>query len=92
MNFDEIIDRKPTNSVKWSIYGVDVLPLWVADMDFRCPQPVMDALKARVEHGIFGYDLPPRELTSVVVKRMKQLRSRMRHRVQPGFTSMLQAG
>lgn len=73
MNFDEIIDRKPTNSVKWSIYGEDVLPLWVADMDFQCPQPVIKALKARVDHGIFGYDLPPRELAPVVVERMKQL-------------------
>jgi len=56
MNFDEIIDRKPTDSLKWLIYGEDVLPLWVADMDFRCPQPVMDALKTRVDHGI---SVPP---------------------------------
>lgn len=73
MTFDEIIDRTHTDSLKWSIYGKDILPLWVADMDFRCPEPVMDALKARVDHGIFGYDLPPRELTGVIVERMKQL-------------------
>ena len=61
--FDEIIDRTNTLSIKWafpnSALPDDItrapLPLWVADMDFRCPQPVLDALGKAVEHGIFGY-------------------------------------
>ena len=55
-NFDEIILRRGTNSYKWDSSGdADVLPMWVADMDFRTAPPVMEALKKRVEHGIFGY-------------------------------------
>ena len=55
-NFDELIDRRGTNSYKWdSAPGGDVLPMWVADMDFRTAPPVVDALRRRVEHGVFGY-------------------------------------
>lgn len=59
-NFDELIDRKNTNSLKYDFAvergrPADVLPLWVADMDFRAPQPVLDALLKAVNHGIFGY-------------------------------------
>ena len=60
INFDEIIDRKNTSCLKHDFavergYPADILPFWVADMDFRAPAPVIDALKARAEHGIFGY-------------------------------------
>lgn len=59
-DFDELIDRKNTNSLKFDFAvergrPADVLPLWVADMDFRAPAPVLDALRKAVEHGIFGY-------------------------------------
>lgn len=59
-NFDEVIDRKNTNSLKYDFAvergrPADVLPLWVADMDFRAPKPVLDALHRAVDHGIFGY-------------------------------------
>ena len=55
-DFDTVIDRRDTDSVKWDRYGErDVLPLWVADMDFAAPPPVLRALQQRVEHGIFGY-------------------------------------
>ena len=55
-NFDEIIPRRGTNSYKWdSSADADVLPMWVADMDFRTAPPVVEALKKRVEHGVFGY-------------------------------------
>jgi cystathionine beta-lyase len=55
-NFDEIIDRKQSHCEKWDRYkGQDVIPMWVADMDFRSPQCIIDALHVRVEHGIFGY-------------------------------------
>lgn len=59
-NFDEVIDRKNTNSVKHDFHGRnrmpdDAIPLWVADMDFRTPAPVIKALVKSGEHGIFGY-------------------------------------
>ena len=58
--FDAVIDRKNTNSLKYDFAvergrPADVLPLWVADMDFRAPQPVLEALHRAVDHGIFGY-------------------------------------
>ncbi len=62
MNFDEIIDRRGTRSVKWdameAVYGVspeDGIPMWVADMDFRPPTCVQQALGAMLDHGIYGY-------------------------------------
>ena len=54
-NFDEIIDRRSTESGKWNYFEEDVLPLWVADMDFVSPEPVIQALRDRVDHRIFGY-------------------------------------
>lgn len=55
-NFDEIIDRRGTNSVKWDeASGGDVLPMWVADMDFRTAPAVREAVERRARHGIFGY-------------------------------------
>ena len=59
-NFDELIPRRGTNSVKWdSAADADVLPLWVADMDFRTAPAITEALARRVEHGIFGYTRVP---------------------------------
>ena len=60
INFDEIIDRRNTSCLKYDFaaergYPKDILPFWVADMDFRAPAPVIDALKTRADHGIFGY-------------------------------------
>ena len=55
-NFDEIIPRRGTNSYKWDSAGdADLLRMWLADMDFRTAPPVVEALRKRVEHGIFGY-------------------------------------
>ncbi|MBP3228405.1 MAG: pyridoxal phosphate-dependent aminotransferase [Bacteroidaceae bacterium] len=54
-NFDEMTHRRGTDCAKWDETAEEVIPLWVADMDFRAPQPVIDALRRRVEHGIFGY-------------------------------------
>ena len=54
-DFDRPIDRRRTDSSKWQKYGPDVLPLWVADMDFQSPEPVIRALRERVEHGVYGY-------------------------------------
>src|SRR4029453_696089 len=54
-DFDRLIDRRRSDSSKWQKYGPDVLPLWVADMDFQSPEPVIRALRERVEHGVYGY-------------------------------------
>ncbi len=59
-DFDTVIDRRNTNSVKHDFavengYAADILPMWVADMDFQAPPCVLDALKKSVDHGIFGY-------------------------------------
>jgi cystathionine beta-lyase len=78
MNFDGVINRRMSESYKWREYPEDVMPLFVADMDFRSPEPVSRALRAYIDHGVFGY---PRglhtndraqvhELASLVVDRM----------------------
>lgn len=73
MNFDECIDRRCTESLKWKLYPADVLPLWVADTDFLSPEAVRSELKKRIDHGIFGYGLPPEGLDQVVIDRVKRL-------------------
>lgn len=55
MDFDSIIDRRCTESYKWHYYPEVVLPMWLADMDFKAPEPVIQALTERVNHGVFGY-------------------------------------
>jgi cysteine-S-conjugate beta-lyase len=70
-DFDEQINRLNTDSVKWNgikmIYGTeDILPMWVADMDFASPHQIKEALMKRVEHGIFGYGVPSSEINTVV--------------------------
>jgi cystathionine beta-lyase len=73
-DFDIPVDRQGTCSLRWEKYaGRDVIPLWVADMDFRSPPAVIDALRRRVEHGVFGYTLPPPELNGLIVERMQRL-------------------
>jgi cystathionine beta-lyase len=72
-DFDESVDRRGSDSVKWTHYPGDVLPLWVADMDFRSPQPVIEALRERAEHGIFGYSRPSPGLTRALRARLAKL-------------------
>jgi cystathionine beta-lyase len=79
-NFDTCPDRRATESIKWHEYPADVLPLWVADMDFISPEPVKRALLERVEHGIFGYPRESAELREVIVSRMAE---RYQWTVQP---------
>jgi cystathionine beta-lyase len=69
-DFGRLIDRRHTDSEKWRRYGEDVLPLWVADTDFLSPEPVIQALRERVEHGIFGYGVEPVQLREVIVARL----------------------
>ncbi|HRD67162.1 MAG TPA: PatB family C-S lyase [Candidatus Competibacter sp.] len=71
-NFDHPPARRGTDSLKWQRYG-EALPLWVADMDFVSPEPVLAALHERVAHGVFGYGAPPDELTETICARMAEL-------------------
>ncbi len=88
-NFDEIISRKGTNCVKYDalqrVFGSEkVLPMWVADMDFRTPDFVIDALRNRLEHEITGYTFRGNEFNEAIVNWMKK-----RHGwdVDPGWLS-----
>jgi cysteine-S-conjugate beta-lyase len=72
-DFDTVVNRRGTDSIKWSYYGDDVLPLWVADMDFRSPDVIMQAVKERLDHGIFGYALDIPGLREVICERMARL-------------------
>jgi cystathionine beta-lyase len=66
-DFDTPVERRGTASYKWDRYeGRDVIPLWVADMDFRSPPAVIEALHERVAHGVFGYTHAPAELEQAV--------------------------
>lgn len=71
-DFDQSPCRQGTDSLKWQRYG-DALPLWVADMDFPAPEPVLAALHERVAHGVFGYGAPPTVLTETLCTRMADL-------------------
>ncbi len=72
-DFDHMPDRQSTESLKWKKYDPDVLPLWVADMDFLSPPAVTKALHERIDHGIFGYAMPIPDLYDVIIERMDRL-------------------
>lgn len=78
-NFDEVTDRRNTDSMKWSpsylekhFGSADCIPLWVADMDFRTAKPVVDAVTERAQHGIFGYALADDEFYEAVISWQKR--------------------
>jgi cystathionine beta-lyase len=73
IDFSEVIERRDSDSIKWTRYGRDVLPLWVADMDFRAPEPILEALRSAVGHGIFGYADASPGLRQAVAARMGRL-------------------
>ncbi|SFN85122.1 cystathione beta-lyase [Formivibrio citricus] len=80
-DFDAVIPRQGTSSLKWEKYaGRDVLPLWVADMDFAAPPAVIEALHARIDHGIFGYTRSPASANAAVVE---YLQARYGWAIQP---------
>lgn len=70
VDFDRVYERRGTDSSKWHKYPADVLPMFVADMDFRSPDVVVEALKARVDHGFFGYGREPEEFYEVAAERI----------------------
>jgi len=74
IDFDAPVDRSGTWSLRWDRYpGRDVIPLWVADTDFRAPPVVIEAFREWLEHGVFGYTHPPEELREAIVERMARL-------------------
>jgi cysteine-S-conjugate beta-lyase len=71
-DFDTPNDRSGTASVKWNKYGGrDIIPMWVADMDFACAPAIVQALHRRVDHGIFGYSEPPAGLVDAVIAHLQ---------------------
>jgi cysteine-S-conjugate beta-lyase len=72
-DFDYLPDRKGSDCVKWGYYDEDVLPMWVADMDFVSPEPVIRALRERVEHGVFGYPSSDLGVQEVICDRLSEL-------------------
>jgi cystathionine beta-lyase len=72
-DFDQIIERRGTDSMKWGKYPDEVIPMWVADMDFRSAEPVIQALHQRVEHGVFGYGPPTPALKFALQEKLQKL-------------------
>ena len=73
-DFDQEIDRRNTGSLKWEKYaGTEVLPMWVADMDFASPPAVVDALQKRVAHSVFGYSRPHASLVAETIAYLKRV-------------------
>lgn len=70
-DFDRVVDRRAIpNLNKWKFYDDDVLPLWVADMDFRTPAPLLEAVTRAVDHGILGYELTASQLFEKIAVRL----------------------
>ncbi|MCC6569440.1 MAG: PatB family C-S lyase [Anaerolineales bacterium] len=72
-NFDQIIERRNTNSAKWNTYPPDVLPLWIADMDFATPEPIRLALHQAIDRGVLGYEFASHQIRQAVANRMERL-------------------
>ena len=86
-DFDSPVDRAGTWSTRWERYaGRDVIPLWVADTDFRAPPAVLEAFAQRLEHGVFGYTTAPDELRHAIVARLQRLYD---WRIEPGWIVFL---
>jgi len=82
-NFDKPPDRRGTDSQKWQRYaGRDVLPMWVADMDFQAAPAIIDALQRRVANGVFGYARPVQSTVDAV---LAELETRHRWKVDPSW-------
>jgi len=72
-DFDTPVERRGTASLKWEKYGSrDIIPMWVADMDFQSPPEVLKAIVTRAAHGVFGYTLPPEELNGLIVSMLEK--------------------
>jgi cystathionine beta-lyase len=84
--FDTPIERRGTASFKWDMYDGDVLPLWVADMDFASPPPVVEALQTVAGRGVLGYTLAPDSLSEAIAGHLEQ---RYGWHIEPGWIAWL---
>ncbi len=66
-HFDELIDRRGTSCVKWDETNADVIPMWVADMDFKVAPAIHEAIRKRAEHGIFGYTIVEEDYYEAII-------------------------
>ena len=76
-NFDNVVDRKGTNCTKWDIVSEiqeseDIIPLWIADMDFAIPNEILEAIKERANHPILGYTMTPDTYYEAVINWFKK--------------------
>jgi cystathionine beta-lyase len=77
------VDRADSDSLKWRRYhGTDILPMWVADMDVRSAEPIIEAMHQRIDHGVFGYGIPDDETVQAVVN---WLQNRHGWQIQPDW-------
>jgi cystathionine beta-lyase len=77
------VDRSDSDSLKWARYkGTDILPMWVADMDVRSAEPILQALHQRIDHGVFGYGLPGDDTVQAVIE---WLQSRHNWQIHPDW-------
>jgi len=81
-DFDTPVERRGSWSTRWERYPPEVIPLWVADTDFRAPPAVIAAISRRAAHGILGYTTPPAELREALIERLQRL---YRWRVEPDW-------
>ena len=82
-DFDTPLERAGTWSTRWERHaGSDIIPLWVADTDFRAAPAILEAMSARIQHGVFGYSTPPPQLRGAIVRRMQQ---RYAWRIEPSW-------
>ena len=72
-DFANAPDRTRTNSLKWTQYPDGVIPVWVADTDFQAPEPILSALRSKLEHGVLGYEFPQQALLETIAARMDSL-------------------
>ena len=82
-DFDQLIDRRQSESSKWHKYDPDVIPLPVADLDFISPEPVIKALRDRIDHGLFGYGTLMPEFYETILGYLEQ---RYGWQVEPNAT------
>jgi len=88
MNFDELIDRRGTGCVKWDESpSPDVIPLWVADMDFRTAPAILDVVKKRAEHGVFGYTVVGDEYYEAIISWFQRRHDWTIHREEILYTT-----
>ncbi|MBM3353051.1 MAG: putative C-S lyase [Betaproteobacteria bacterium] len=85
-DFDTPIERRGSWSMRWERYPPEVIPLWVADTDFRAPPAVLEAMRERIEHGVFGYSAQPAALREAIAARMQRLYG---WRVEPDWIAFL---